>query len=81
MPTTSSKLDLTPDQRFRQIAAILARGVRRHRQLKRRYESCEPESSAKEAAPGLEVLGETRLSVSRFQGERHREPQKGMSCD
>mgnify|MGYP000058868883 CR=1 FL=1 len=68
MPTASSDSDLTPDQRFRQIAAILARGVRRHRQLKRRYESCEPKTSAEDVATGLEVLGETRLSVSRFQG-------------
>lgn len=56
--------DLTPDQRFRQIAAILARGVRRHRQLKRRYESSKSEQSVDD---GLEVLGETRLSVARFQ--------------
>ena len=65
VPTASSDSDLTPDQRFRQIAAILARGVRRHRQLKRRYESSQSGISADN---GLEVLGETRLSVSRFQG-------------
>jgi hypothetical protein len=67
MPTISSDSSLTPDQRLRQIAAILARGVRRRRQLKGRYESCEPETSVEDVAPGLEVLGETRLSVSRFQ--------------
>ena len=68
MPTASSDSDLTPDQRFCQIAAILARGVRRHRHLRRRYDSREPETFAENVAPGLEVLGETRLSVSRFQG-------------
>lgn len=59
---------LTPEQRLCQIAAILARGVRRQRQLKRRYESGESETSPELASNGLEVLGETRLSVSRFQG-------------
>ena len=60
--------ELTPDERLHQIAAILARGVRRHRQLKRRYESRELQTFAEDVALGLEVLGETRLSVSRFQG-------------
>lgn len=60
--------ELTPDERLHQIAVILARGVRRHRQLKRRHESCKPETSAEDVATGLEVLDETRLSVSRFQG-------------
>ena len=68
MPTHSSGPDLTPDQRFRRIAAILARGVRRHRRLKSRYESSEPQLSAENVTRGLEVLGETRLSVARFQG-------------
>ena len=59
MPTTPPDSDLTADQRFRQIAAILARGVRRYRRLKRR---CECNVPAENAPPGLEVLGETRLS-------------------
>ena len=60
--------ELTPEERLTQLAAILARGVRRYRSLARRYES---DASAKPGeSPGdcLEVLGETRLSVSRFQG-------------
>ena len=69
MPKQSSPgSELTPEERLRQLAAILARGVRRYRSLARRYES---DASAKPGeSPGdcLEVLGETRLSVSRFQG-------------
>lgn len=47
--------NLTPDQRFQQLAAILARGVRRHRQLRRRYESSAPPTEL--IASGLEVRG------------------------
>jgi hypothetical protein len=35
----SSLADLTPDQRFRQVAAILAKGVARYQQRRRRSES------------------------------------------
>lgn len=64
----SSLADLTPDQRFRQVAAILAKGVARYQQRRRRSESPAQEKSSESAPTGLEVLGETRLSVSRFQG-------------
>lgn len=73
MPEQSSLAsELTPEERLRQLAAILARGVRRYRSLARRYES---DASDK---PGdcLEVLGETRLSVSRFQGSERTMPDR-----
>lgn len=57
--------EMTADQRLKQVAAILARGVRRcHRRL-RRSES-RPEKEVSESSPaGLEVPGNPRLSVSR----------------
>jgi len=60
--------EFTPEQRFTRVAAILALGVRRQCQLKRRYETQIPDSTAEAEEKGLEVLGETRLSVTRFQG-------------
>lgn len=68
MPTATSDSDLSLNQRFHQIAAILARGVRRHRHLARRCQSKISENFGEPNSPGLEVLGETRLSVSRTQG-------------
>ena len=53
--------DPTPDQRFKQIAAILAKGVLRYQKQLRRS----AELSSESRADGLEVPGETRLSVSR----------------
>ncbi len=54
--------DLTPDQRRRQIAAILAEGVIRRRRANELGENGElsPPRNA-----GLEVVSEMRLSVSR----------------
>ncbi len=63
MPTTSRTGDLTPDQRRRQVAALLARGVVRCCQLARRAASSLP--APKLNAPDLEVSADTRLSVSR----------------
>ena len=64
MPTS----ELTETGRIHHIATILALGVRRHRQLRRRSESS-PQRELSESSPaGLDVLGKTRLSVSRFQG-------------
>jgi len=57
--------DLTPDQRFKQIAAILAKGVIRCKWHLRALASA-PEQVSSESSPrGLEVSGQTRLSVSR----------------
>ena len=56
---------LTPDQRFNQIAAILAKGVVRYQRSVRRSESGPDEESRESSLGGLEVPGETRLSVSR----------------
>ena len=60
--------DLTPDQRFKQVAAILAKGVVRHQRTPRRGESRSGEESSETSPAGLEVPGKTRLSVSRCIG-------------
>ena len=67
MPQTPL-VELTPEQRFNQIAAILAKGVVRcKRHL--RAAACAPEQVSSESSPGgLEVPGKTRLSVSRCIG-------------
>lgn len=60
--------DLTPEQRFQQIAAILAKGVIRC-QRRLRDAASSPEQVSSESLPrGLEVPGKTRLSVSRYIG-------------
>lgn len=60
--------ELTPEQRFQQIAAILAKGVIRCQRRLRDAESS-PEQVSSESSPrGLEVPGKTRLSVSRCIG-------------
>ncbi len=69
MPETSTWADdLSPEQRIRNLAAILAEGVRRYRKLVRRCDAGEPDKSAESGGTCLEALRETRLSVSRFQG-------------
>ena len=65
---SSPSSELTPEERLRQLAAILARGVRRYRSLARRYQSDASDEPGASRGDCLEVLGETRLSVSRFQG-------------
>jgi len=60
--------DLTPDQRFKQVAAILAKGVLRHQRNVRRGEILSGAKSPETSLAGLEVPGETRLSVSRCIG-------------
>lgn len=56
--------ELTPDQRVKHLATILAFGVRRYLHRLRRSES-RPEQQSPESVPaGLEVLGNPRLSVS-----------------
>lgn len=56
--------ELTADQRFRQLAAILALGVRRYAQRLKRSES-RPEKVPESSQAGLEVPGKPRLSGSR----------------
>ena len=64
MPQCSAPPDnLSPERRLQTLATILAEGVRRYRKLAQR---CEVEPA--ESGTCLEVLPETRLSVSRFQG-------------
>lgn len=58
----------TPEERLTQLAAILARGVSRYRSLAPRYESDASDEPGETRGDCLAVLGETRLSVSRFQG-------------
>lgn len=60
--------DLPPDQRFKQVAAILAKGVMRHQRSVRRGESRTGAESHETSPAGLEVPGKTRLSVSRSIG-------------
>jgi hypothetical protein len=60
--------DLTPDQRFQQVAAILAKGVIRHQRSQRRGESRSGENLPESPTGGLEVPTKTRLSVSRCIG-------------
>lgn len=61
----SSFSELTADQRLKQLAAILARGVRRYHNRLRRSKS-RPEKEVPEFSPaGLEGPGNPRLSVSR----------------
>ena len=67
MPKTPL-VELTPEQRFKQIAAILANGVIRCKRHIRAVASA-PEQVSSESLPrGLEVPGKTRLSVSRCIG-------------
>jgi len=65
---SSPSSELTPEERLRQLAAILARGVRRYHILARRYESDASAEPGESGVDCLEVFGETRLSASRFQG-------------
>jgi len=60
--------DLTPDQRFKQVAAILAKGVIRHQRSLRRGESRSVNNPPETSTAGLEVPEKTRLSVSRCIG-------------
>jgi hypothetical protein len=53
--------DLTPEERQRQVAAILALGVVRHRRI---AQLAEIGQFSRSPGTGLEVISETRLSVS-----------------
>jgi hypothetical protein len=67
MPKTPL-VELTPDQRFKQIAAILAKGVVRCKRHLRAAASASEQVSSESSPRGLEVPGKTRLSVSRCIG-------------
>jgi len=54
---------LSPDQRFRGVAAILATGVVRLRQRTAQQVEKEDENSENRPRNGLEVPAKTRLSV------------------
>jgi len=64
MPSTAvpAARDLTPETRRRQVAAILAQGVIRHRRI---AELAEIGDLSRTRDTGLEVVSETRLSVSK----------------
>jgi hypothetical protein len=59
-PSTPSPADLTPDQRFRQLAAILVQGLVRWRNSGR---ASAGKNLSQFPTDGLEVVSETRLSV------------------
>ena len=69
-------LDLTPEQRREQVAAILARGLLRTLQQTPSHADSAPETL--EFSPsGLEVPGDTRLSVSRVSEVNKTKNQRG----
>jgi hypothetical protein len=55
---------LTPDERFKQVAVILAQGVLRF-QRRSSSSASRPEIAPKFSPTGLEVSGKPRLSVPR----------------
>jgi hypothetical protein len=58
----TNPLPLTPQQRLAQVAAIFARGVAR---LRESTDKSPPENLGESRQPDLEVVSESRLSVSR----------------
>jgi len=74
--TTCLARDLTPTQRREQVAAILARGLLRILQQARSTDESAPET-LEFPAGGLEVSGESRLSVSRVSEVNRTTNQRG----
>ena len=70
--TVSSSSDLTPEERRRQVAALLAQGVVRHRQIAERANLGQ---FSKPRGTGLELCSETRLSVSGVFANLERSPE------
>lgn len=64
MPNVNATSNLTAKQRLQAVAAILARGVLRYHRHIRRLDGCPGKISPVSSPEGLEVLGESRLSVS-----------------
>ena len=60
--------ELTPDQRFHQVATILAKAVLRYQRQSRQSQVVASNEPPKSSLGGLEVPAKTRLSVSRGVG-------------
>ena len=60
--------ELTPEQRFQQVATILAKAVLRYQRHSRRSQVLASKESSKSSPGGLEVPGKTRLTVPRCIG-------------
>ena len=60
--------ELTPEQRLEVLAALLARGVRRYCLRRRRHDARPPQIVENSSLSDLEVLVETRLTVSQGNG-------------
>lgn len=72
MPSAASPhRDLTPIERRRQVAALLAQGVIRHR---RRTETADVGNFSRPRDTGLELVSKTRLSVSKGLANNGRDP-------
>lgn len=70
MPKTKFDPDMSPEQRRRAVAVILARGVLRYHRRIHQLESGHPQNSPDSSPDGLEVLGEMGLSVPRVIASR-----------
>lgn len=68
MPIAKSDFEMSPERRRRAAAIILARGVLRYHRRIVRMKSGQTENSPDSSQNGLEVFGETRLSVSQCSG-------------
>jgi len=64
MSVSETMIELAPDERRREVAAILARGVRRLRRIARIGGNTHAPESQNSAENGLELPAGTRLSVS-----------------
>ena len=63
MPNCADSTRLSPDERFREVAAILAAGITRLRQSSALPSENTKKNRAESPPDSLEVPGETRLSV------------------
>lgn len=68
MLTASFSPEVTPDERLKLVAAILARGIRRYLRRLRRSETLAEKEVPEFSLNGLEVSADPRLSVSRCIG-------------
>ena len=64
MPSDPPTSHLTPDERRREIAQILAKGLIRHRRMQRSVPSEPAEESSPPRKTGLAFLDESRPCVS-----------------
>jgi hypothetical protein len=62
-PSDDPLPDLTPEDRLRGVAAVLAVGLRRLRDARLAPPLCPSEKERESVADGLELPAETRLSV------------------